>query len=458
MFKYFLEEVDGVFPEGARYQLNEEQARRLTSAAALLHMLESQLRDELDILQSNLTNQEGRNKPPPLSLGMLDRLVEVPMTIDMICEQPSCPICSEDYATAEQVMKLPCSHLYHKPCVMPWLEAKRTCPICRFELLNEVPEKSDLEKLSSEELKNRISTRDQCIDVDSMESQGRSVLVDRLHSLLVKEKEEHDSLEFQTSRESSEQSGIFGMAYADSRLGALMQRRHMEMRARHLGTSSSGLVPMRLSRPDGDEQSITGNIVTNNSSTHNVPTHASYPVGRLMGAIPRPMASLQTHGGRYSDSDEEEWEPTQPYHVSGSGPVRVLRMSGGGPVVQIRSSGGPSTSSNTVLNSAMRRITQDDAQDESDMESGICPYRVISNPQHRHGDSSSRSMTPTPTSNAYIPTGDNIRSRISTSTIPTRTTYILRTVDGSSHATAVPLTQSSQSTTMRSAPLRRDDA
>ena len=29
---------------------------------------------------------------------------------------------------------MPCSHLFHDECLVPWLERHNTCPVCRFEL------------------------------------------------------------------------------------------------------------------------------------------------------------------------------------------------------------------------------------------------------------------------------------------------------------------------------------
>lgn len=33
-----------------------------------------------------------------------------------------CPVCKEDYKADESVRQLPCEHLFHNDCIVPWLE------------------------------------------------------------------------------------------------------------------------------------------------------------------------------------------------------------------------------------------------------------------------------------------------------------------------------------------------
>ena len=45
-----------------------------------------------------------------------------------------CPVCAEDWTDGEQVVKLPCNHVFHDGCISKWLNQKNTCPLCRYEL------------------------------------------------------------------------------------------------------------------------------------------------------------------------------------------------------------------------------------------------------------------------------------------------------------------------------------
>jgi hypothetical protein len=118
------------------------------------------------------TEQEKVNQP--LTQIMKDRLRTLPLTVEMMCEQPSCPICSEDYSPSEEVLRMPCAHVYHSSCVLPWLETKKTCPICRFELKNEVPSSEEMAAFSSEELISRIHKHIE-IDDTVMDHETRSL-------------------------------------------------------------------------------------------------------------------------------------------------------------------------------------------------------------------------------------------------------------------------------------------
>ena len=47
---------------------------------------------------------------------------------------------SSDDDVGMPVTKMPCSHLFHRNCLSPWLEGHTTCPVCRAEVPEEYVE------------------------------------------------------------------------------------------------------------------------------------------------------------------------------------------------------------------------------------------------------------------------------------------------------------------------------
>jgi hypothetical protein len=177
----FVEEIEefavgdgGTMMFGRRTQdhagmgLSEEQRRRLFNAAALLQLLEAHLREELMMLELAVRHTEGNKTSLPLTdLEKHALLKKIEIDTDQICSQPSCPICGEDYVPKEETVQIQCSHFFHESCVMPWLEMKHSCPICRFEISENIPSTDDLEKLTESEIRQRLSWHGEAASSDS---------------------------------------------------------------------------------------------------------------------------------------------------------------------------------------------------------------------------------------------------------------------------------------------------
>lgn len=146
--------------------LTADQSRRMSNATLMLRLLESQLREELESLQFAFENAHTRlgeeyrtsaqPSKPKLSKIMIGKLRSCTLDVDLVCSQPSCPICSEDFVVSNEETKLPCGHIFHRYCVMPWLEQKQNCPICRTSLTDDIPTLAELEKLPLKELHNWV--------------------------------------------------------------------------------------------------------------------------------------------------------------------------------------------------------------------------------------------------------------------------------------------------------------
>lgn len=47
----------------------------------------------------------------------------------------SCVVCFDTYRPQDAVRILTCKHFFHKACIDPWLLARRTCPMCKCDIL-----------------------------------------------------------------------------------------------------------------------------------------------------------------------------------------------------------------------------------------------------------------------------------------------------------------------------------
>ncbi|PON91217.1 43kDa postsynaptic protein [Trema orientale] len=83
----------------------------------------------LDHLQHTDTTHSG---PLPAPQSAINNLRTFRVPDDMSDSKwNQCAVCKDKFETGEVVTELPCKHLYHKDCILPWLEIHNTCPVCR---------------------------------------------------------------------------------------------------------------------------------------------------------------------------------------------------------------------------------------------------------------------------------------------------------------------------------------
>ncbi|XP_003460922.3 E3 ubiquitin-protein ligase RNF126 isoform X1 [Cavia porcellus] len=88
----------------------------------------------LDAIITQLLNQFENTGPPPADREKIQALPTVPVTEEHVGSGLECPVCKDDYALGESVRQLPCNHLFHDGCIVPWLEQHDSCPVCRKSL------------------------------------------------------------------------------------------------------------------------------------------------------------------------------------------------------------------------------------------------------------------------------------------------------------------------------------
>lgn len=53
------------------------------------------------------------------------------VTQEHIDNGAQCTTCFDTFKIGEDVGALDCSHIFHRPCIDPWLKTKNSCPVCR---------------------------------------------------------------------------------------------------------------------------------------------------------------------------------------------------------------------------------------------------------------------------------------------------------------------------------------
>uniref|UniRef100_A0AC34QJA2 RING-type domain-containing protein n=1 Tax=Panagrolaimus sp. JU765 TaxID=591449 RepID=A0AC34QJA2_9BILA len=66
-----------------------------------------------------------------VELGYMQRLPMTKVSQKHVDNEAQCITCMETFKLDEDVVELGCHHIFHKPCLVPWLQSHRTCPICR---------------------------------------------------------------------------------------------------------------------------------------------------------------------------------------------------------------------------------------------------------------------------------------------------------------------------------------
>ncbi|ERM96084.1 hypothetical protein AMTR_s00129p00125450 [Amborella trichopoda] len=79
----------------------------------------------------------GAGKAPPASKEVVANLPIIDVTneiLEQLGREVQCAVCREQLMLNDKMQELPCKHLFHPPCLKPWLDEHNSCPICRYEL------------------------------------------------------------------------------------------------------------------------------------------------------------------------------------------------------------------------------------------------------------------------------------------------------------------------------------
>lgn len=94
------------------------------------------------LIQQLAENDPNRYGTPPAAKSAVASLPDVSVSADMMQADggAQCAVCMDDFHLGAAAKQLPCKHVFHRDCILPWLDLHSSCPVCRFELPTDDPD------------------------------------------------------------------------------------------------------------------------------------------------------------------------------------------------------------------------------------------------------------------------------------------------------------------------------
>lgn len=112
---------------------------------ALLELARS-LMQGLDLMDTFESSDWDQRLPPPAAKAAVQSLSVVVLSDEEADKGVKCPVCLLKFKKKEKLHQMPCKHLFHSSCILPWLKNTNSCPLCRLELPTDNPEYEEFKK------------------------------------------------------------------------------------------------------------------------------------------------------------------------------------------------------------------------------------------------------------------------------------------------------------------------
>ncbi|KAF9597249.1 hypothetical protein IFM89_016390 [Coptis chinensis] len=77
----------------------------------------------------------GANTSSPASKASIESMPTIKITSSFLGrDSVLCAVCKDEFFIDVEAKQLPCNHIYHCECILPWLSQHNSCPVCRFLL------------------------------------------------------------------------------------------------------------------------------------------------------------------------------------------------------------------------------------------------------------------------------------------------------------------------------------
>ncbi|KAK6927012.1 Zinc finger, RING-type [Dillenia turbinata] len=92
----------------------------------------------LDQLSQIEAHGFGRPENPPASKAAVESMPTIQISVNHVTNESHCAVCKEVFELGSEAREMPCKHIYHSDCILPWLNLRNSCPVCRHELPTDV--------------------------------------------------------------------------------------------------------------------------------------------------------------------------------------------------------------------------------------------------------------------------------------------------------------------------------
>ncbi|XP_074571113.1 E3 ubiquitin-protein ligase RING1-like [Curcuma longa] len=87
------------------------------------------------LIQQLTENDPSRYGTPPAAKTAVANLPDIKISRELLAsDEAQCSVCMDTFEMGNEAKKMPCKHIFHKHCILPWLELHNSCPVCRYEL------------------------------------------------------------------------------------------------------------------------------------------------------------------------------------------------------------------------------------------------------------------------------------------------------------------------------------
>uniref|UniRef100_A0A803MP26 RING-type E3 ubiquitin transferase n=1 Tax=Chenopodium quinoa TaxID=63459 RepID=A0A803MP26_CHEQI len=81
------------------------------------------------LIQQLAENDPNRYGTPPASKSAVEGLPIVKVTEELLLSDSSqCAVCMDEFQLGAEAKQMPCKHVFHSDCILPWLELHNSCP------------------------------------------------------------------------------------------------------------------------------------------------------------------------------------------------------------------------------------------------------------------------------------------------------------------------------------------